>query len=244
MDSVIKSFKLKDTLSPEIWDNVKSGSAKLKPEIRKNLLQIAKDFVDSFKIESLEIEDVLFIGSLANYNWSDYSDIDLHVILDKSKLGADMSIVDELFDAKKRVYNTAHDIKIKGYDVELYAQDVNEKLESSAGMYSVLYNKWISEPTKENLNFDKKSVLNKVKEFNSTLTSISKMEDGEEKIEKLDLLKDKIKKYRKGGLQIGGEYSNENLVFKYLRRSGFMEELGNLKVKTKDSLLSVENAEL
>jgi hypothetical protein len=244
MDSIIKSFKLKDTLNPEIWDNVKSGSAKLKPEIRKNLLQIAKDFVDSFKIESLEIEDVLFIGSLANYNWSEYSDIDLHVVLDKSKLGADISIVDELFDAKKRVYNAAHDIKIKGYDVELYAQDVNEKLESSAGMYSVLYNKWISEPTKENLNFDKKSVLNKVKEFKSTLTSISKMEDGEEKIDKINSLKDKIKKYRKSGLQTGGEYSNENLVFKYLRRSGFMEELGNLKVKTKDSLLSVENAEL
>ncbi len=244
MDSIYNSFRLKDTLNPIIWDKTESDEFKLKPEIRVGLLNIAKSFVDSFKIDDLEIEDVLFIGSLANYNWSDYSDIDLHVILDKKKINADPLIVDELFDAKKRVYNDVHDITIKGYDVELYAQDVDEKLDASKGVYSVLFNKWVVMSEKEKFTLDKKSIVSKVKELNKALDSLEKLEDSKEKLIKIKNFSDKIKKYRKGGLQKGGELSNENLVFKYLRRSGFMEKLFNLKIKTEDSLLSVENTEL
>lgn len=246
MNSIFKSFKLQDNLNPEVWDNVESGdlnTIKLKPEIRRGLLEIAKNFIDSFKIEGIEIEDVLFVGSLANYNWSNYSDVDLHVLIDKTKINADPTLVDEFLDAKKGLYNQAHDIKVKGYDVELYAQDVNETLDSK-GIYSVLYNKWVSEPSKEEFTLDKNVVLSKVKEFKKTLESITKMEDTQEKLNKIDLFKEKIRKYRKSGLQRGGELSNENLVFKYLRRSGFMEELSDLKTKTQDSILSVENVEL
>ena len=246
MDSILNSFKLRDTLNPEIWDNVNSGdfsSIKLKSDIRKHLLDIAKDFIDSFNIETIEIEDVLFVGSLTNYNWSNYSDVDLHVLIDKSKLGTDPVIADELFDAKKQNFNLKHDIKIKGYDVELYAQDVNETLDSK-GKYSVLYNKWIDTPSIEDFELDKASVIKKVKEFNKMLGTLEKMEDSKDKLTKIDAFKEKIRKYRKNGLMSGGELSNENLVFKYLRRSGFMEKLSDLKTNTTDSILSLENAEL
>jgi hypothetical protein len=82
MDQILNSFKLQETLNPEIWDNVDSDDLtqiKLKKDIRTGLLNIAKDFVDSFKIEELEIEDVYFVGSLTNYNWSNFSDIDIYV---------------------------------------------------------------------------------------------------------------------------------------------------------------------
>ena len=70
------------------------------------------------------------------------------------------------------------------------------------------------------------------------------MENTKEKLDKIDAFKEKIRKYRKNGLMSGGELSNENLVFKYLRRSGFMEKLSDLKTNTTDSILSLENAEL
>ena len=246
MDSILNSFKLRDTLNPEIWDNVDGNdfsSIKLKSDIRKHLLDIAKDFIDSMGIE-IEIEDVLFIGSLANYNWSNFSDVDLHVVIDKSKLGIEPLVADEFFDAKKQNFNLKHDIKIKGYDVELYAQDVNEKLDSSKGKYSVLYSKWIETPSLEDFELDKASVIKKVKEFNKVLSSLEQMEDSKEKLTKIDAFKEKIRKYRKNGLTQGGELSNENLVFKYLRRSGFMEKLSDLRTNTTDSILSLENAEL
>jgi nucleoside-diphosphate-sugar epimerase len=50
-------------------------------------------------------------------------------------------------DLKKQVFNDKHDIRIFGYDVELYAQDVEESHYSS-GVYSVMNNEWISEPKK------------------------------------------------------------------------------------------------
>jgi predicted nucleotidyltransferase len=246
MDQILNSFKLQETLNPEIWDNADSDDLtqiKLKKDIRTGLLNIAKDFVDSFKIEELEIEDVYFVGSLTNYNWSNFSDIDLHVVLDKTKIGVDIDVVTELFDAKKEVYNNNHDIKIKGYDVELYAQDVNEKLDSK-GIYSVLFSKWVDSPSKGEFSLDKKTILNKVKEFNKTINNLISMDDSEEKIQKIKLFKDKLRKYRKSGLYDGGEMSNENLVFKYLRRSGIIQKLNNIKTKTHDTLLSVENVEL
>jgi predicted nucleotidyltransferase len=247
MDSILKSFKLRDHLNSEVWVETETNNfnkIKLKPELRTALLKIAKDFIDSFKIESLEIEDVLFIGSLANFNWSNFSDIDLHVVVDKSKINDDKIVVDELFDAKKALFNLKHDIKVKGYDVELYGQDVNEELESSKGIYSVLFNKWVDTPTKEDFKLDKKTVINKVNEFIKALDRLTNMENSNDKITKIDAFKEKIRKYRKNGLKQGGELSNENLVFKYLRRSGFMEKLSDLGINTKDSLLSVENVEL
>lgn len=247
MDSIISSFKLNETLNPAVWENISSddfSEIKLKGEIRFGLLKIAKDFVDSFKIEGIEIEDVIFVGSLVNYNWSNYSDIDLHIIIDKSKINADAEIVDEFFENKRRIYNDTHDIKVKGYDVEVYAQDINETLEASSGIYSVLYLKWLSEPVKTNVKLDKGSIVKKVKKFKKEFDIISNMENSREKLQQIDALKEKIRKFRKSGLQRGGEYSNENLVFKYLRRSGYMDKLNDIKINTNDSLLSVENTEL
>ena len=246
MDSILKSFKLQAQLNPEFWINAETDNfdvIRLKPEIRTNLLKIAKDYIDSFNIAEMEIEDVLFVGSLANYNWSSYSDVDLHVVIDKSKLGTNQAIIDELLDAKKALFKLTHHITIKKFDVELYAQDITEEL-ASIGQYSILYNKWEKTPDKENFDIDKKSVIKKIKDFNNALSSIEKLDDSDVKLEKIRTLKDKIANYRRTGLKRGGELSNENIVFKYLRRSGFMEKISNLKLQTQDSVLSIENTEL
>ena len=237
-DFVKKNIAYHNTLNPVAW----SGDH-LKPEVRLRLLEIAKIFVDYLEIPGFRVLDVVLTGSLANYNWSEYSDIDLHVVIDKKAVNDDAVLVDEFFTAKKELYNLKHDIKIKGYDVELYAQDINETLDSK-GKYSVLYNKWIDTPSIDDFELDKQSIIKKVKEFNKILANLEKLEDSQDKIIKIDAFKEKIRKYRKNGLITGGELSNENLVFKYLRRSGFMEKLSDLKTKTSDSILSLENAEL
>lgn len=246
MDSILKSFKLQKHLNPDIWDNAETDDfdqIKLKSDVRSALLNIAKDFVDSFNLESLEIDDVVIIGSLVNFNWSKYSDIDLHIVFDKSSLKSDETVVDELFDAKKENYNEKRNVTIKGYDVELYAQGVGEE-KDSLGKYSVLYNKWEDIPDKENFELNAKLIISKVKGFEKELKTVEKMEDSEAKINKIKKLKDKIKNYRQSGLKKEGEFSNENIVFKYLRRSGFMGRLNDIKNNAKDAILTVENTEL
>jgi hypothetical protein len=246
MDSILKSFKLQKHLNPEIWENAETDDfdqIKLQSDVRSALLNITKDFVDSFNIDTLEIDDIIIIGSLVNYNWSQYSDIDLHIVFDKDSLKSNENVVDELFDAKKQNYNDKRNITVKGYDVELYAQGIGDEKDSS-GKYSVLYSKWEDAPDKENFNLDKKLIINKVKDFDIELKNIEKMEDSDTKIAKIDKLKDKIKKYRQSGLKRGGEYSNENIVFKYLRRSGYMGRVNDIKNNTKDAVLTIETDEL
>jgi predicted nucleotidyltransferase len=246
MKSILKSFELKDTLNPNIWDGVDSNDVKeikLKPEVRSGLLKIAKDFIDFIGIDSIVIEDIIFVGSLANFNWSNYSDIDVHVIIDKSLIEGSEELIGEFFDAKKVIYNDKNEITVKGYDVELYAQDIDEELEASGGVYSVLFTKWLKTPTKTEVSYNKDKIIKKVQFFKKILDNIKEMDDTKEKITKIDALREKIRKYRKSGLKKSGEYSDENLIFKYMRRIGFIEELKNLKQKTNDSLLSVEGFE-
>jgi predicted nucleotidyltransferase len=246
MDNIIKSFTVRASLYSDIWDNASSDdfkTIKLHKDVREHLISIAKDFIESFGIDSFVIEDILFVGSLANYNWSEYSDVDLHIVIDKEKVNDDTELVDEFFTAKKEVYNLKHNIKVKGFDVELYVQDIKEEFDASDGIYSILYNKWRKEPSKDKSPVNKSDIIKKVKEFVKKLSDIKKEEEPDAKLLKLKKLKEKIKAYRKSGLNATGEYSTENLVFKYLRRSGYMDELADLGVDIKDEFLSLENEE-
>lgn len=247
MGSIINSFDVKNTLCSLIWDDSDATDfkqIKLKSDIRRNLLQIAQLFVESFQLETeVEIEDIYLVGSLANYNWSNYSDVDLHVLLDKSKLGSNTTLVDEFLQAKKSLFNDKHNFKVKGFDVELYAQDINETLESK-GIFSVLYNTWVAEPSNDTKEINKAATIKKVKQFFSIFNEIQKLSDSTEKIRRVDQLKDKIKKFRQAGLDKHGEYGVENLTFKYLRRVGYMEKLNDYKYSLIDRKLLVENQEV
>jgi hypothetical protein len=149
--------------------------------------------------------------------------------------GDEDELYKELFNLKKQLFNTNHDIKIFGYDVELYAQDAEEP-HISSGVYSIMNNEWINVPRKINLEIDKKVLEDKIKNWTEKIDTA--VENGEIKV--LESIKDKLKKYRQSGLDDGGELSYENLVFKYLRRSGHIEKLFDSINKGTDKELSVE----
>jgi hypothetical protein len=113
---VLASFQIKDQLNPDIWKN-----EKLNPEIKSNLIKIAKDFFKNLELPSnIKLKDILFVGSLANYNWSRFSDIDLHVVVDFSDFKEDEDFIKSFFDAQKNLFNSKHDIEVKAYPVEIY----------------------------------------------------------------------------------------------------------------------------
>jgi Uma2 family endonuclease len=72
------------------------------------------------------------------------------------------------------------------------------------------------------------------------LISSIKAEGLKKNEDRIENLKKKIKDYRQSGLEEVGEYSYENLVFKYLRRSGLIEKLYDIVNKQMDKELSVE----
>lgn len=164
---VLDSFKIKDTLNPDIWLN-----KKLVPKVRTTLLQLAKDFFKEIEVPlDIEIKDIIFTGSLANYNWSKFSDIDLHIVIDFKDLESDPKMVEEFFYAQKTIWNQKHNVTIFDYPTELYVQDINHKLVATA-VYSVLRNEWIKEPSEQSFKLDKKSIQHKANDFIKQLKDI------------------------------------------------------------------------
>ena len=236
-DEIINTFGTRDSLNPKIWDKDDT----LNKEVREKLLGVANEFINFLGVPIL-VEDIIFTGSLSNYNWSKYSDIDLHVVADFTQFSDELlPLYQELFKVKKTLFNTDHDIKIFGYEVELYVQDSNEA-HFSSGVYSVLFDEWSNKPKKENVEVDKNLIREKSKQWMEIIdTALEAASDvtADDAREILKKCKDKLKKYRTCGLEKEGEYSDENLVFKVLRRNGYIEKLMNFENDVVDKELSI-----
>lgn len=242
-EKIVKSFKTKDSLSPEIFKR-DGESFVMHDDVRKQLLKICDNFLDTLGVEFF-VHDIILTGSLANYNWSSYSDVDLHILLDMDEFGTEdknqiilKNIFKEFFDTKKDYWNHKHDVKIKGFDVELYVQDLKEP-HISSGVYSIVQNKWIIEPKRETPNIDDNKIIDKAEEIQKKIDNLLKKSNDSNIVNQIDELRDKIRKFRQCGLEKGGEYSYENLVFKLLRRNGYIDKIIKFKHHVTDKELSL-----
>ena len=230
-----KGFTQHKELNPQVFDE----NQKVHKDVRDKLLVIANDFIDSLNIDNVDFEDIVLLGSIANYNWNPYSDVDLHIIFDFKEIDDDVELVSEFFMAKKSLWNQAHDVKIHGYDVEIYGQDINEE-NASGGIYSIMTNKWIRTPEPEHYEISESSLINKTKHFMRLIDDVLELDASDQtKIQKLKSIKEKLRKYRKSGLEHGGEYGEENLVFKMLRRTGYLEKLSDRRHDLEDKMMSL-----
>ena len=235
---ILDSFSVQKTLNPKVWENPSNPeSAKMKEKVRKGLIKIAEKFIDDLG-EDVFVDNIVLTGSLANFNWSEFSDFDLHVIVNFEQFDEESDLYKENFNLKKQLFNEKHDIKIYGFDVELYAQDAEES-HFSTGVFSVMNNEWISSPRKLKFELDKSSLEKKINHWTEKIDSaLEKSKDKDGKI--LDDIREKLKEYRKSGLEGEGELSYENLVFKFLRRSGHIQKLFDTLNKNIDKELSIE----
>jgi len=230
-----ETLQVKPELSSDIWQE-----HRLNPEIRETLLKIAQDFFNGLKLEA-DVLDIVLTGSLANYNWSKYSDIDLHIIINFEDIDENVELVREYVNAKKSVWNRAHKILIKGYEVEVYVENHTDTHHSS-GVYSILRNDWLVMPPKQTHDLDWENIAIKAESFMAEVDSLERLYNlgrHDEVVEAADKLKEKIKKFRGSGLELGGEYSIENLVFKVLRRTDYIGKLITLRTDAYDRTLSI-----
>ena len=229
-------FEQKSVLNPKIWSGEQLSSS-----IKSILLKIANDFFENLELDGSDVEDVTFTGSLANFNYTKFSDIDLHLLVDYSKIDENIDLVGEFFRSKTSLWNQKHKIFIKGYEVEIYVQNTNEE-HHSTGVYSIQNDTWIKKPGQKPLNYDKSVVKKKVKSFIRQIEDVEELYEDKKYQEANKFAKkliEKIKKFRKSGLESDGEYSNENLVFKILRNEQHIKELHDLRTKSYDKMMSL-----
>lgn len=239
----VKPMEPKPTLNPKFWVN-----GKLNSKVRLRLLDIADEFVKTLNVSWVKPKDIVFTGSLANYNWTKYSDVDVHVIIPYKEVYKDATFVKDFFDMKKREWSDNHeDLKIYGFPVEMYVED-EEDPASSNGVYSLETNKWVKEPSPfgKKEGFNKELVRAKSADLMTKIDSLSEMvekEDDTHKLEKLmdksDRLMRKLHAMRKKSLENGGEMSNGNIIYKVIRASGYLDKLWDAASKAYDKANSI-----
>lgn len=212
-------------LNPKIWRD-----DSLKPEVREKLVKIADSFKTFIGVD-LDIVDLTLTGSNANYTWTPYSDLDLHLMV----RGEVTDAMRELFNAKKALYNDQHDIKIKGIPVEVYVQGTEEE-HHSTGVYSIQNDQWLTEPMKQEPDVDDSAVEAK----QSSLIHDIQLALSKNSLDDLRTVKDHLTNMRKAGLARTGEWSVENVVFKNLRNLGVIEEIVEKIQELEDQELSLE----
>lgn len=219
----------KKELNPSFWtgDN-------FDPAVREKLLKIANDFYDALKIKA-PIKDIQLTGSLANYNWTSKSDLDVHVLIDFNDIDENFDLVKKGLDGARFMWNLRHNVVIRKHDVELYIQDINEPHVAS-GLYSLLNNEWLkvpkyNPPEIDYRDVDKKyeGIVNEINQAESLLNNSDFSQASEIDIyNHIQRVKKKILEMRKEGLASVGEFSVENLVFKKLRNDGYIEKIIDL----------------
>jgi len=236
LQRLFESYR-QESLNPKLWDG-----EELREDIKTNLLDIAADFAEEYRIPEDAIEDIILTGSLANYTWTQYSDIDLHLVVDFSKVNDDKELVFEYYRLAKSVWNNNHAIEVCGYEVEVYVQDHLEE-HHSTGVYSLQTDEWLAKPQKDSTTPPSpKRVDTKADNYILQINKIDEMmqKNDLDAADMAERLKDKIKKMRKAGLESGGEYSIENLVFKKLRNEGYLDKLSTLRKQLYDLKMSVQ----
>lgn len=244
----LRSFELKDRLEPSLWDD----DEKIDSDIRTRLLDIADDFVDTLATPWAKVKDVVLTGSIANYNWSRHSDIDLHIVIRyKDVWEKRTDFVKDYFNSKKKEWSEEHgDITINGYPVEISVED-EDTPSKSTGVYSLKDDKWLREPGDiQDVSINKDYVKEKAAEYmnriDDLLKEVDKEKDADKKMKSADnLVKvfDKLKNHRKDGLASkSGEMSSGNIIWKVLRRSGYLDELWDSVNKAYDLSMSIERS--
>jgi hypothetical protein len=234
----IKSFRIQDDLPKKIWTDFE-----LDNEVREQLLQIGQDFYEGTEIKA-DVVDIVLCGSLCNYNWSEkYSDYDLHITINFKDVDEDYDLVEKLCDYAKKIWNQQHDIKIKSYEVEVCIQDHNIMIDElktgkMGGVYSLLNDKWVKKPIKMDFEPNERMIKEKSKNIIMAVDDIeeeSKTKDFDELEPQITKTWKKIKTYRQSGLDSeSGEFSLGNLVFKLLRRNGYIQKIMDMKRKLYD----------
>ena len=225
IDQAIFDLTTEAQLHPKIWDG-----ETLRENVRNDLLNIGKKFQKYIGfIEDNRLVDIRITGSLTNYSYSDYSDIDVYLIIDFNKFTKDYKSFKKLFRDKKREWLEANKIKIEGYDVEVGVDDIRGPLcgERSFNVknrshYSILYNKWLTKPKRLTGPINKKQVYKIVRDITREFRIL--VESNADRKKFRDLFSRAVK-MRRGGMMEEGVWSSRNLAWKVLKRTGVVKEI-------------------
>lgn len=225
-----------EQLNPLLWDR-----GRLNSEVRSHLLAIAAAWQKTANIPDELVEDIIMTGGNCNYNYTSDSDIDVHLVVNLSKMPiTDPELLQDYIRDKKDLWADKHKhITVKGYPVELYAQDISVHYNNDHGVYSLRDNKWLVEPQYfTDIDYSNPEFVKKVESFIKRINAAIK---NHVSIDAAKELKNEITSVRAAAILTGGEFAQDNLVFKELRNRGYLQKITNYIDHLNDTQLSLKN---
>lgn len=216
-------IKFNEELNPHLFTN-----EKLKPEVRKILIRIFNYFMTLIE-DNVIFDSVILTGSIVNYNYTKNSDIDLHILINKKDYDSikDYDKIYQLLTTKSKLWNYDHqNLRLYGHNIEIYIQEYDEP-HRSTGIYDIISDEWIVKPNKQSKDIDKEYLKKEIDYIINKIENILKTDN----LSKLEKFIDDLKSYRKKGLSSEGEYSYENIIYKYIKYLGYLQKLSDLKRK-------------
>ena len=218
------------------------------PELIYNYVEVHTEYknyivVDKFKSNlkedniELDIIDILFVGSNASYNYTDESDIDLHIVADTSVYTDQEELAEKIYEAYKRIFNSKYDPLIYGHEVEIYV-DSNENHANSNGVYS-LQTGWVKKPDNDKIPEISDELLAKLEDLVNDYKDKYSNVDEIKTIEEVDNAIDEIYKERQSSILKDGEYGIGNLLFKEIRNCGLLKSLKDRKIELENEAMSL-----
>lgn len=228
-------------LNPKIYlpDN------RMKPEVRDRLIEISEEFLSQIAETSqskinFDVLDVRVVGSNAGYNYTEHSDLDLHLVLNFDDICKEHpEVVQCLFNSEKSRFNLNYDITVKGIGVEVYVEDVRASTISN-GIYSVLYDHWIKVPYKDQTTSRPALALNP-KEYDTWVNIVEdKLNNEEETSQSVKSMINSLYMIRKNSLESEGELGTGNFIFKQIRSKGLLDKLKDKYYELRSKELTLE----
>ena len=226
MEYLEEKVEMHDTLNPSIW----AKDNHLRPEVKNKLEEIVNEFLIELEENEIPIHilDVHLVGSNASYNYTDKSDLDVHIIANLEDVTCDPYVLNLLYGYFKSYFNDKYDISIHDVDVELYIEDVNTSSISN-GIYSLFDDEWVKFP--EKIEVPDVDISKDIIPYKNMYDSAMNSKDGMEAI----MLVNDLYLLRRNSLSTDGEYGIGNLIFKQFRNNGWLDKLKDLS-KMKGSI--------
>jgi hypothetical protein len=214
-----------EQLNPTYWQN-----DTMKPEIRAKLKQIGQVKFDELKasLPNIKLKDILFSGSLANYNYTKSSDINIHLIVDVSNVSCDRNVVDAYVNLINGYWFATANLSVLNTPLQV---TVLTGLHETGGFYSLFNGTWINKPTHPNPTYTKRELTEQVKLYHLQIHTLQEeytKDSAAFDCPKAEALLKQLKGARGTGLKRDGYSAIENNTYRILRSVNDLKVLNDL----------------
>ena len=228
-----EKFEVHETLNPKLW----SSDNKLLDDVKVKIVEIIEQFISTCDIP-INMVDAHLVGSNASYNYTQYSDLDVHIISNFDLIDAPKEVLQVVYNALKAKFNAEYDISIRGVDVEIYVEDIRSTAVSN-GIYSLYEDKWIKFPKK----LTDIPEVEIEPEFSVWKEKFQNAINNENSDSIVNVIND-IYILRKNSLDAEGEYGKGNHIFKEIRNCGLLDAAKDAYKACRSKELTIEHLQL